>query len=197
LCGANSRDTLSIDFQLPPAAQNDERTIEFAVETVVDVLANDAVPEGSTLEISMEPFNGRAVVTADNQIAYTPDPDFAGTDELVYQVCREGCACDDAILRLTVGEGVDCDPPNIFTPNGDGVNEAFIVPCLLDTGLYPDSQLSVFNRWGDEVYNSPRPYPNNWAGTFNGEDLPADTYFYILDLGDGSQPVTGYLLLQK
>ncbi|WP_421946760.1 gliding motility-associated C-terminal domain-containing protein [Phaeodactylibacter xiamenensis] len=197
LCGDSSRDTLIIDYQLPPVVQNDDRTIEFAVETIVDVLANDAVPEGSTLEVIMEPFNGRARVTADNRIAYTPDPDFAGTDELVYQVCREGCACADAVLRLTVGEGVDCEPPNIFTPNGDGVNEAFIIPCLLDTGAYPNSQLSVFNRWGDEVYNSPRPYPNNWRGTFNGEDLPVDTYFYILDLGDGSRPITGYLLLQK
>lgn len=197
LCGENSRDTLLIDFQLPPIAERDERTIEFAVETVVDILVNDAVPEGSTVEIIMEPFNGRAVVTSNNQIAYTPDPDFAGTDELVYQVCREGCTCDDAILRLTVGEGIDCEPPNIFTPNGDGVNEAFIIPCLLDTDDYPNSQLSVFNRWGDEVYNSPRPYPNNWRGTFNGENLPVDTYFYILDLGDGSKPITGYLLLQK
>ncbi|NRA51171.1 MAG: gliding motility-associated C-terminal domain-containing protein, partial [Phaeodactylibacter sp.] len=197
LCGESSRDTLIVDFQLPPVAQNDDRTVEFSIESVLDVLANDAVPEGTSIEIIMEPFNGTARVTSDSRIAYTPNPDFAGTDELVYQVCREGCACDDAILRLTVGEGIDCEPPNIFTPNGDGVNEAFIIPCLLDASLYPNSHISVFNRWGDEVYNSPRPYPNDWTGTFNGEALPVDTYFYILDLGDGSEPIAGYLLIQR
>jgi gliding motility-associated-like protein len=61
----------------------------------------------------------------------------------------------------------------------------------------PNSRVSIFNRWGDEVYRSPVPYPNDWSGTFNGEDLPVDTYFYILDLGDGSQPIAGYLMIQR
>lgn len=197
LCGPDSRDTLVIDYQTPPVAQDDARTIAFAIESFTNVLLNDMVPEGATVEIAVAPANGTARVLADNQIAYTPAPDFAGTDQLVYRVCREGCACDEAVLRLTVGEGLVCEAPNVITPNGDGVNDAFIIPCLLEGNEFPNSRLSVFNRWGDEVYNSPVPYPNNWSGTFNGEDLPVDTYFYILDLGDGSQPMSGYLLIQR
>lgn len=197
LCGSASSDTLLIDYQLPPLARDDERTIAFAVETVVDVLANDEVPPGTTVAIVLPPFNGRAQVLGDGQIAYTPDPDFVGTDELLYQICREGCACDEALLRLTVGEGVVCEPPSVITPNGDGINDNFIIPCLLDGSGFPNSRVSIFNRWGDEVYRSPVPYPNDWSGTFNGEDLPVDTYFYILDLGDGSEPIAGYLMIQR
>lgn len=197
LCGEASRDTVIIDYQLPPEARNDERTVAFAVETRIDQLMNDEAPEGSFVEIVVDPMNGRAVVQEDNRIAYTPDPDFAGTDELIYELCREGCACDEARLLITVGEGLDCEVPNVITPNSDGVNDAFIIPCLLNTDRFPNSQLSVFNRWGDEVYRSPVPYLNNWSGTFNGEDLPADTYFYILDFGEGSPNQTGYIHIQK
>jgi hypothetical protein len=44
----------------------------------------------------------------------------------------------------------------------------------------------IFNRWGDEVYPlGDIPYESDWNGTFDGEELPADTYFYVIDLGDG------------
>jgi len=145
----------------------------------------------------MEPGRGQARVIDGTIIAYTPDPNFVGRDELVYEVCREGCACDEAVLRINVGEEVQCEAPNIITPNGDGINDTFIIPCLLNERDYPNSQLLVFNRWGDEVYRSPVPYPNDWGGTFNGAELPVDTYFYILNLGDGSEPQSGYLLIQR
>jgi len=101
------------------------------------------------------------------------------------------------VLRIRIGEEVQCDAPNIISPNNDGVNDAFIIPCLLNEEEYPNSQLMIFNRWGDEVYRSPVPYPNDWEGTFNGADLPVDTYFYVLKLGDGSEPLTGFLLIQR
>jgi gliding motility-associated-like protein len=197
LCGEDSRDTVIVDYQLPPRAFDDQASVSFAIESQIAVLANDDVPEGSNIFIVSDPSRGQARVIDGTIIAYTPDPNFVGADQLVYEVCREGCACDEAVLRLEVGEGVLCEAPNIITPNGDGVNDAFIIPCLLDGQEYMNSQLLVFNRWGDEVYRSPVPYPNDWGGTFNGAELPVDTYFYILDLGDGSDPQSGFLLIQR
>ena len=197
LCGADSRDTVVVEYQMPPRAFDDEVSVPFAVESQIAVLANDDVPEGSNLFIVMEPGRGRARVIDGTIIAYTPDPNFVGTDQLVYEVCREGCACDEAALRIKVGEEVECEAPNIITPNGDGINDTFIIPCLLNAADYPDSQLLIFNRWGDEVYRSPTPYPNDWGGTFNGSELPVDTYFYVLNLGDGSEPQSGFLLIQR
>jgi len=133
----------------------------------------------------------------DSIIAYTADPDFIGTDVLTYDVCSDGCECAEGLLSFYVGEEEQCEAPNIITPNGDGINDVFTVPCLLNRDEFPDSQVLIFNRWGDEVFRSSTPYLNNWDGTFNGEELPADTYFYVVNFGNGQAPLNGYLLIQR
>ena len=71
------------------------------------------------------------------------------------------------------------------------------MPCLLNTDLYPESQVSIFNRWGDEVFRSGQPYQSDWEGTFNGEDLPNGTYFYLIDFGTEREPATGFVMIQR
>jgi len=196
-CGQSSRDTVIINHQNNPLAVNDQLSVEFAIETTLDLLANDAVPPNAFITIVGQPSRGKAEVISDNEISYLPDADFVGRDQLVYEVCSEGCECARAVVELLVGEDVQCEAPSIITPNNDGVNDAFIVPCLLNEGEFPESQVQIFNRWGDEVYRSIKPYGNNWDGTYNGEDLPADTYFYIVTFGGGRPPMNGYLMIQR
>jgi len=43
---------------------------------------------------------------------------------------------------------------------------------------YPNNRLLVLNRWGDIVYEA-QPYQNDWRGTFEGQDLPQATYYFI------------------
>ncbi len=72
----------------------------------------------------------------------------------------------------------------VFTPNGDGSNDTFIIPELLNNPAdFPDNSLTVFNRWGDVVYEA-KPYNNDWDGTHyqTGEPLPPGTYFYLARL---------------
>jgi len=64
--------------------------------------------------------------------------------------------------------------PNVFTPNGDGVNDRFEIRGL---ELYPENRLVIFNRWGNEVYSA-KTYTNNW----DGADLREGTYYYIFEL---------------
>jgi len=108
-----------------------------------------------------------------------------------------GCVDATATVTIAVGEGAACKAPNIITPNNDGVNDTFVVPCLLDMDAFPNSQVSIFNRWGDEVFRSSTPYRSDWNGTFNGEDLPADTYFFLIKLGNGSEPMAGFVVIQR
>ena len=58
----------------------------------------------------------------------------------------------------------------------------------------------IFNRWGDQVYEA-SPYLNDWDGTSNkpafGEVLPVGTYYYVLDMGEGEEAVTGYIYLKR
>ncbi|NDV17226.1 DUF11 domain-containing protein [Muricauda sp. TY007] len=89
---------------------------------------------------------------------------------------------------------------NEFSPNGDGVNDYFKIDCI---SRYPDNTLQVYNRWGNIVFEK-RSYNNDWDGTPNGravvqkeDQLPVGTYYYVLDLGDGSEPRTDWLYINR
>ncbi|MEC7263362.1 MAG: gliding motility-associated C-terminal domain-containing protein, partial [Bacteroidota bacterium] len=89
---------------------------------------------------------------------------------------------------------------NEFSPNGDGVNDYFKIDCITQ---YPNNSLQVYNRWGNIVFET-RSYKNDWDGTPNGraivqkeDQLPVGTYYYILDLGDGSEPRTDWLYINR
>ncbi|TVZ59042.1 gliding motility-associated-like protein [Flavobacteriaceae bacterium MAR_2010_105] len=89
---------------------------------------------------------------------------------------------------------------NEFSPNGDGVNDTFIIDCIEN---YPNNKLEVYNRWGNQVFKQIR-YNNSWKGTSNGRatisgsnKLPVGTYYYIIDLGDGSEPIVDWLYINR
>ncbi|MDO7174223.1 gliding motility-associated C-terminal domain-containing protein, partial [Mariniflexile sp. AS56] len=89
---------------------------------------------------------------------------------------------------------------NEFSPNGDGDNDTFVIDCIEN---YPNNTLEVYNRWGNIVYTT-KNYSNNWDGTSNGrvvlnesDKLPIGTYYYVLDLGDGSKPKVGWLYINR
>ncbi|RYG19130.1 MAG: T9SS type B sorting domain-containing protein [Chitinophagaceae bacterium] len=65
--------------------------------------------------------------------------------------------------------------PNVITPNGDGKNDVFKIEGI---ELYKENTLSIFNRWGNEVFRSAGGYQNNWSG----EGLSEGTYYYVLKL---------------
>lgn len=62
--------------------------------------------------------------------------------------------------------------PNVFTPNGDGVNDTFTIPGL---ETYSATELTIMNRWGNTVYEKTN-YKNDWGGS----GLVEGTYFYML-----------------
>ncbi|MBS9461870.1 gliding motility-associated C-terminal domain-containing protein, partial [Flagellimonas sp. 389] len=84
-------------------------------------------------------------------------------------------------------------PAEAFTPNGDGMNEAWVIPGIDN---YPNNTVKVFNRWGHVVFST-KSYRNNWEGFYkdNNEKLPAGSYMYIIDLGDGSAPIQGWIYI--
>ena len=196
-CGLSSRDTTIITYKVPPLLTDDVLAVAFGESAVALPLANDIVPEGTTVAIQSGPSSGMATVTGPMSIEYVAPANFVGTDQIIYQAVSEGCATATAVLDVVIGDGAACKVPSIFTPNGDNYNDNFVIPCLLDKDLYPNSQVIIFNRWGDEVYRSGTPYTSDWNGNYLGEELPVDTYFYVVDLGDGTDPLTGYVMIQR
>ena len=86
--------------------------------------------------------------------------------------------------------------PNAFSPNGDGVNDVFSVSSPLLSSL----NMQIYNRWGDEVYNSGTSQWAGWDGTYMGTMQPAGTYLFFISLVyiDGyTQTRQGYITLNR
>lgn len=82
---------------------------------------------------------------------------------------------------------------NMITPNGDGINDTWVVKNIL---LYPNNELKIFDREGRVVFNM-IGYDNSWNGMFNGNLLPEDTYYYILYFDSGKGKKTGFISIVK
>ena len=95
-----------------------------------------------------------------------------------------------ATVRVTPRSSDECGFLfNQISPNGDGINDTVYINCITD---YPDNTLQVYDRYGNEVFSA-NGYDNTWMGTGNNGELPKGTYFYILDLGDGTEVRKGWI----
>lgn len=84
-------------------------------------------------------------------------------------------ACGNSITGDVVPIWVQCSliPTNVFTPNGDGINDFFT---LINLDDYPGPSVKIYNRWGKLVYES-ESYQNDW----DGDNLKEGTYFYVVN----------------
>ncbi len=85
----------------------------------------------------------------------------------------QGCVSSDNVT-VTVLSCVD--PMNAFSPNGDGLNDFWLVT---NNNCFKTARAEVFNRYGGKVFEDPN-YANNWNGTFKGKPLPDGTYYYVV-----------------
>jgi len=73
--------------------------------------------------------------------------------------------------------------PNVFTPNGDGINDVFTVFGGPDVAAI--KVIDVFNRWGQLVYHSDNSLPNSrngWNGMIDTEALPSGVFVYYIEV---------------
>ena len=75
----------------------------------------------------------------------------------------------------------DTEIPNVFSPNGDSMNDFFRIPGIEG---FPNSKLEIYNRWGNVIYQS-NDYGGGWDGRINNEPVADGTYYYILRRSDG------------
>ncbi len=95
-----------------------------------------------------------------------------------------GCTATDLI---TVKILKPVRVPNVFSPNGDNIHDQWVIQEL---GDYPGATVEVFNRYGQQVFYS-AGYGTSWNGSFKGKELPAGTYYYIIQLQNGFKPLSG------
>ncbi len=73
--------------------------------------------------------------------------------------------------------------PSGFSPNGDGINDTWVIPKLANC---PKAKVTVYNRWGAKVYQNKLNYSDSpWNGdSMNGNALPMGTYYYVIEFND-------------
>jgi gliding motility-associated-like protein len=81
--------------------------------------------------------------------------------------------------------------PNAFSPNGDGINDNWIIKYLES---YPGVTVQIFNRYGQAVFTS-TGYGKPWDGTLKGKPLPVGTYYYIIDRKIPAPLLTGWVAI--
>ncbi len=88
-----------------------------------------------------------------------------------------GCESTDTIW---VQKNCYMDIPNVFTPNGDGLNDYFFPRLYLTKGL-TTFKMDIYNRWGQLIFETTTLDGSGWDGKLNGTDQPEGVYVYIID----------------
>jgi gliding motility-associated-like protein len=123
-----------------------------------------------TKEITSPHFidkTGKYYVVAHNQVV----PDCAVTQGVKVKIL-------DPVIKA----------PNVFTPNGDGINDTWLIAQL---AYYPECLLEVYTRSGRLLWRSDPGYTKPWDGKSQGKNLPVDTYYYVIKLNDELPNVGG------
>ena len=131
------------------------------------------IATGNGNAYSWEPSTG--LNTSNNQeVLASPT---VTTTYTAYTYSPEGCQASD---QVTVTVLLPIAIPNTFTPNGDGFNDTWQI---IRIGLYPNNEVSVFDRWGQRIYHKKGYSPEgDWDGKYLGTPLPTATYYYIIEL---------------
>ena len=182
--------------------------------TATDIVISEQIPSGYVFVSAITTAGTYSEFDGEWAIAQL-NPDQVEILEITVEVLGIGDYVNNAFVSGSLG-GIDINPSNDegtagvdpicltiyneFSPNGDGVNETFVIDCL---ERFPNNKLEVYNRWGNIVYTK-KGYLNDWDGTSNGravinqsDKLPVGTYYYVLDLGDGSEPRVGWLYINR
>lgn len=187
-----------------PASADVSVTVVGAVE-VVDVtttcierdrtyVVSFTIVEGDAATYEVTGMAGELSATA--PYVFTSEPIFTSQGFEAFVRDQYGCA----EVRIEGGSPCafenDVLMPESFTPNGDGTNDALIIPGIEG---FTANRISIFNRWGAKLYEA-AGYDNRtvvWDGSTDQGQAPAGTYFYVLDLGNGKDALTGFIYLNR
>ena len=149
----------------------------------IEALVN--VPEQDLISIQ---WNPPGILTCDTCLVTTIS---ASQDQsLLLTVIHENGCIATAELSINVVPEAEIYIPNVFSPNGDGVNDYFTL--YANERVDRIVELNVFDRWGGLIFQGKQVYPNieasGWDGKFNGKEALSSVYTYMIEvlMVDGS-----------
>ena len=121
-----------------------------------------------------------------------------GTDQ---HTCQNSAISAVTVLNTndpfcTLGHSVVVTVHNAFSPNGDGLNESFVIDGIEN---YSENHVYIYNRWGQLLWDTPHynNQTNAWGGKLqNGTTVYPGTYFYIIEI-PGQRNLKGWVELTK
>jgi gliding motility-associated-like protein len=178
------------------------QTLTTQVEGKIEINLQSLITTPGTLDptsikVITHPASG-AVASITNfllTIDYKGKP-FSGKETTVIEACNTNGLCSQQTFTIEVAGEVIVF--NAVSPNGDGKNE-FLVLQFIES-ISPKNQVSIYNRWGDEVFsiadydNKTRVFVGLGSG---GSKLPSGTYFYKVNLIGAGKTLTGFILLKN
>lgn len=137
------------------------------------VFIDQSTTNGAAIASTVWSFNGNVVATSGG--SWTWNDAEPGTHTITLTITTaDGCTSSYAMTYTIIPEEVVI--PNVFTPNGDGSNDRFVI----ENVQYYENTLTVYNRWGQAIYEIAN-YKNQWQAL----GVPDGTYYYVLHLADG------------
>ena len=159
-----------------------------AVMSTVNVSPDVKINLGQSTQLSANGgvrFNWTPAGSINSSSTPNPVATPAVTTTYVVEVTDvNNCVFKDSVT-VTVSDTIII--PNTITPNGDGVNDDWVI---LNIDKFPSTDVKVYNRWGQIVFNTVGyTLQNKWDGTRNGTALPAGTYYYIIDINSDASDI--------
>ncbi|WP_316832137.1 gliding motility-associated C-terminal domain-containing protein [Pedobacter aquatilis] len=173
---------------------------------VVNIIKNAVADAGADLKT----LNGQSVtlngkVSGDNVTYYWTPSDYLDDPrklnpiatppfDITYTLHAEsnsGClnSTDDVFVKVYPKIVI----PNSFSPNGDGINDTWIIPAL---DAFPNAKVRIVNRTGSLLYQVNGIY-KPWDGKFEGKDLPVGTYYYTIYFNEDFEMFSGWIFLTR
>ena len=172
-------------------------TVNVLQSPVANAGANKVIFEGQSVQLTASEKNGNVFYWTPTTALSDPnvlDPIASPVDDITYTLhvtSTYKCNTDSSKVFVKVYKKITI--PNTFSPNGDGINDYWNIDALI---TYPDCVLSVFDRYGQQVYHS-IGYGKPWNGKYNGQLLPTGTYYYVLDLKNNTPKISGWVLIVR
>ena len=129
------------------------------------------------------------IISGQNTAILTVRP--AQTTTYTVRITNASGCSGTASITIKVAEDYKIAANNILTPNGDGVNDTWIIQNI---HLYPGNTVRIFDRNGREMYNK-QGYDNSWNGTVGGNQLAEGTYYYTITYGPDKLVQKGFITI--
>ncbi|HEX6169614.1 MAG TPA: gliding motility-associated C-terminal domain-containing protein, partial [Chitinophagaceae bacterium] len=162
------------------------------LQPVIDAGPSFVVPQGTIVQLKPT-ANDSTVVS----FTWSPSINLSNSNTLrplvnavsdqTYTLTANGPGGCTATDKASVKILKPVKPPNVFSPNGDGINDKWMISNLSD---YPGAFVEIFNRYGQRIFYS-AGYNDPWDGTLSGKPLPVATYYYVITLKNSFEPLTG------